>query len=76
MSVTVCVEGGGDTRTLKTECRKAFSEFFRKAGLAGRMPKIIAGGARKNTYKGFCALVGDTNRGFVILLVDKALGRE
>ena len=40
------------------------------------MPKIIAGGARDNTYKDFCVLVGATNRGFVILLVDKASGRE
>ena len=70
VSVTVCVEGGGDSSTLKRMCRKGFSEFFRKAGLAGRMPKIIAGGARGSTYKDFCALVGDTNRGFVILLVD------
>ena len=34
------------------------------------MPKIIAGGARDNTYNDFCVLVGDTNRDFVILLVD------
>lgn len=70
MSVTVCVEGGGDSNTLKRKCREGFRKFFSKAGLAGRMPKIIAGGARSNTYKDFCGLVRDTNQDFVILLVD------
>ena len=51
-------------------CREGFRKFFSKAGLAGRMPKIIAGGARSNTYKDFCGLVRDKDRDFVILLVD------
>ena len=34
------------------------------------MPKVVAGGARDDTYKDFCVLVRDTNRDFVILLVD------
>lgn len=71
MSVTVCVEGGGDSRDLRKKCRKGFSEFFRKAGLSGRMPRIIPGGGRDNTFQDFRdALAGNTDRAFVVLLVD------
>ena len=71
MNVTVCVEGGGDASTLKRKCRKGFSDFFRNAGLPGRMPRIIAGGARENTYKDFRTAVSKTaHHDFVVLLVD------
>ena len=71
MNVTVCVEGGGDASTLKRKCRKGFSDFFRKAGLSGRMPRIIAGGTRDNTYKDFrTALTKAADDEFVVLLVD------
>ena len=69
MSATVYVEGGGDrhTKALRTECRRAFSEFFDKAGLTGRMPKVVACGSRENAYKDFC----DAERtASPILLVD------
>ena len=36
MSVKIYVEGGGDVRALKRECRHGFAEFFRRAGLEGR----------------------------------------
>ena len=57
--------------TLKRKCRKGFSDFFRKAGLSGRMPRIIAGGTRDNTYKDFrTALTKAADDEFVVLLVD------
>ena len=33
MTVKLYVEGGGDTRVTKAECRRGFAEFFRRAGL-------------------------------------------
>ena len=42
------VEGGGDSSTLKTACRAGFSEFLRKAGLRGYLPRIVACGSRTN----------------------------
>ena len=72
MSATVYVEGGGDgNKALKAECRRAFKEFFEKAGLAGRLPRVVPGGGRKQTYDDFCtAFNGAGNRDFVALLVD------
>lgn len=65
------VEGGGNSKALKTKCREGFSEFFRKTGLEGRMPKIIACGPRRTAYDDFCTALKQTNTGdFIILLVD------
>ena len=72
MSARVYVEGGGSgNKALQVKCRSAFSEFFRKAGLAGRLPKVISGGGRKQTYDDFCTALRDPkNDAFTVLLVD------
>ena len=71
MSVKVYVEGGGDGRDLKVRCRQGFSTFFRKVSLAGRMPRIIACGARDKTYRNFrTALAHAADNDFIVLLVD------
>ena len=54
MNVKVYVEGGGDhNKALQTQCRRGFSEFFRKAGLGGRMPRVVACGGRRHAYDSF-----------------------
>lgn len=72
MNVKVYVEGGGDhNKTLGTECRRGFSEFFRKAGLEGRMPRVVACGGRKGACDSFKTSNENTgNEDFAILLVD------
>jgi len=71
VNTKVYVEGGGDGKFLKRLCRRGFNEFFRKAGLEGRMPRIIASGSRNDTFSDFCTALknADTND-FVILLID------
>jgi hypothetical protein len=51
--VKLYVEGGGETSTLKTDCRAGFSEFLRKAGLEGCMPRIVACGSRNDAFDSF-----------------------
>ena len=73
MSTTVYVEGGGDkdTKALRTECRRAFSEFFgRNAGLKDRLPKVVACGSRQQAYEDFCHAYRGRRGGFAVLLVD------
>ena len=53
MVARVYVEGGGDSNHLRTLCRKGFSDFFRKAGLEGRMPRVVACGSRNEAYNDF-----------------------
>jgi hypothetical protein len=55
--VKLYVEGGGDTQLLKTACRQGFAEFLAKAGLAGRLPRVVAGGSRNSAYDMFCTSI-------------------
>jgi hypothetical protein len=66
--VKLYVEGGGDTNLLRTECRQGFSEFLKKAGLKGHMPKIVACGSRKDAFDAFCTALKQGEH--ALLLID------
>jgi hypothetical protein len=68
VGLKIFVEGGGDTKTLRTACREGFSSFLEKAGLKGYMPRIIACGGRQNAYDDFCTAI--THNELAMLLVD------
>jgi hypothetical protein len=68
VTVKVFVEGGGDSAALKTACRQGFSEFLRRAGLAGHMPRIVACGGRNDAYDAFCTAIKNSEP--AMLLVD------
>lgn len=66
------VEGGGDYNdALKIECRRAFAVLLERAGLKGRMPRIVACGGRRNAFDRFCTAIGrGGGEDLAILLVD------
>ena len=67
----IFIEGGGDGQLHERTFRKAWSEFFRSAGLSGRMPAIVRGGGRKQTYEKFAHAVRTPKaRRLPVLLVD------
>lgn len=69
MSISIFVEGGGDRKDLKAECRKAFIYFLEGAEkFQGRMPKIIACGPRDVAYRRFKTAYEDNEN--CLLLVD------
>ena len=71
VKVKVIVEGGGDGKALKVKCRQGFRSFFEKASLAGRMPRITAGGSRATAFDMFrTAWVSRKAEDFIVLLVD------
>lgn len=72
VSTRLYVEGGGDSKALRAECRRGFSEFLRRAGLAGRMPRIVASGSRINAYDSFRTALtqSPSSSGSPMLLVD------
>jgi hypothetical protein len=64
--ITIYVEGGGnDNNRLTRECRRGFSEFFKKLGITA---KIVACGGRSNAYHRFC--IGLKRNEHCFLLVD------
>lgn len=71
MVIRIYVEGGGDNKALKTECRKAFSKFIENAGFDGRMPRVSACGSRNEAYSDFrTAVANKESDEFPMLLVD------
>jgi hypothetical protein len=61
------VEGGGDRKPLKTECRNAFTSFLDKAGVT-KKPRVVACGGRRDAYDSWCTAVSNGEQ--ALLLVD------
>ena len=69
--VKIYVEGGGDGSLLDSLFREGWANFFKAAGLSGRMPRVIRGKGRQNTYKLFnTAVEHPTPDTLPLLLVD------
>lgn len=69
VSVRLYVEGGGDSKDLRIQCRRGFRKFVEKAGLQGRMPRISACGGRQRAYDSFVTAL-DAGTNIPVLLVD------
>jgi len=71
IGIEIFVEGGGDRDDLKTLCRRGFKRFFERAGLGGRLPKVIACGGRARAYDMFRTAVDHPEINVLpLLLVD------
>ena len=71
MTAKIYAEGGGEGQLLDTLFRQAWTEFFKSAGLAGRMPRIVRGKGRLRTFDLFATAVRNPRPGELpLLLVD------
>ena len=71
MSAVLYIEGGGDNRRLGAQFREAWKAFLAKAGLGGRMPRVVRGGTRQQAFNRFTTALDNSKGGAVpILLVD------
>lgn len=71
MTVALYIEGGGDNRRLGAQFREGWTSFFAAAGLGGRMPRVVRGGSRQQTFHRFATDVARPRPGVVpLLLVD------
>jgi hypothetical protein len=62
------VEGGGESKELRTNCREAFARFLQKSGMTGRMPRIVACGSRRNAFDSYRTAIA--NGEMAVLLID------
>lgn len=53
MDAVIFIEGGGDSKDLHLECRKAFRMLLEKTGFSGRMPRLVVCGGRDDAYDDF-----------------------
>ena len=71
MTAILYIEGGGDNRRLGAQFREGWTSFFQRAGFGDRMPKVVRGGTRQQTFSRFVTALRDSQGGTVpILLVD------
>lgn len=69
VNIRLYVEGGGESKSLKTACRKGFRSFLERAGLSGSLPRVVACGSRRNAYESFKTAHAHRDE-TVLLLVD------
>ena len=71
VEVKIYIEGGGEGQLLDTLFRRGWSEFFKSAGLTGRMPRVVPGRGRQRTFDLFRTAVENGDSGTLpLLLVD------
>lgn len=71
MKVKVYAEGGGEGELLDVLFRRGWSEFFKAAGLEGRMPRVVRGKGRDRTFDLFLTAVNNGGpNDLPLLLVD------
>lgn len=71
MNVKLYVEGGGEAAIQDEQCRAGFRMFLEAAGVAGKMPRIVACGGRNAAFDAFeTAMRSQTANDLPLLLVD------
>ena len=71
MSAVIFVEGGGDNKGGRIECRRGFRTLLENSDFRGRMPKLIARGSRDSSYDSFkTAHAKATGNDYVAMLID------
>ncbi|MHC9540603.1 MAG: DUF4276 family protein [Vulcanimicrobiota bacterium] len=71
MSACIFIEGGGDSKELRTRCREGFSKLLVKYGFDGKMPRLIACGGRDAVYDKFkTELARNDSNDYVAMWID------
>lgn len=71
MKVIVYIEGGGQSKDLKSRCREGFRKLFAQCGFAGHKPKLVACGSREAVFNDFkTATQANSGNDFIAMLVD------
>jgi len=68
---TIYIEGGGDSKQLRSLCRKGFRKLLENCGFTGYMPKLVACGGRNSAFDDFqTAHSNKSNSDYVAMLID------
>jgi hypothetical protein len=70
VSTYIYIEGGGDAKQLKVQCRKGFRQLLERCGFSGRMPRLVACGGRSATYSDFKTAHESNKAEYVAMLID------
>lgn len=53
MKARIYIEGGGDSKELRTRCREGFRKLLESCGFKGKMPRLVACGGRDAAFDDF-----------------------
>lgn len=70
MSTRIYIEGGGDSKQLKVQCRKGFRQLLERCGFSRRMPRLVACGGRSAAYDDFKTRHKSNGAEYVAVLID------
>ena len=71
MNVKLYIEGGGEGPLPDTLFRQGWRQFFAAAGLSGKMPRVVRGQGRTQTFDLFTTAIAHPRDGALpLLLVD------
>ncbi len=71
MSAYIYIEGGGDSKELRTRCREGFRKLLERCGFKGKMPRLVACGGRGAAFDDFATAHGNARAGdFIALWID------
>lgn len=70
MSAMLYLEGGGDSKELHSRCREGFRRLLERCGYQGRMPRLVACGARNSAFADFVSAHSGGIAQYVALWVD------
>jgi len=70
VSTYIYIEGGGDSKELHVQCRQGFRLLLEHCGFSGRMPRLVACGARSVVYNDFKTAHQGDKAEYVAMLVD------
>ena len=71
VSVSIYIEGGGDSAKLDQIFRTGWRDFFTSAGLTGHLPTVVRCGDRANAFRRFSVAVREAgDNELPVLLVD------
>ncbi len=70
MSTRIYIEGGGDSKQLKVQCRKGFRQLLERCGFSRRMPRLVACGGRSAAYGDFKTAHESNKAEYVAMLID------
>jgi hypothetical protein len=71
--VKIFVEGGGDNNDQHREFRQGLRLFLEKAGIKGRMPRIVACGGRQTAFDDYQAEIEGGNSAYLLVDSEEAV---
>jgi len=70
VSARIYLEGGGDSKDLRSRCRKGFRKLLESCGFTGRRPHLVACGGRTATFDDFQTSHAKSDSDYVAMLID------